>query len=165
MAEKLIYEAAYLTCGAAMVVSVGFETIFFLSYVCCNLIPRRSREETRLENRLSKEKFCRILFIRLFGDYGSIVISIIFGFFIFLNVDHPSVAFFGFVFVIGILLRYVLTLIAGISFDRWCCCCWWGCCNLSWYERYSTRCNVSLVITVLLILVGIICSLFYFLDL
>jgi hypothetical protein len=34
MAEKLIYEAAYMTCGAAMVVSVGFETIFFLSYVC-----------------------------------------------------------------------------------------------------------------------------------
>jgi hypothetical protein len=41
------------------------------------------------------------------------VISIIFGFFIFLNVDHPAIAFFGFVFGSGILLRYVLTLIAG----------------------------------------------------
>ena len=159
MAEKLIYEAAYMTCGAAMVVSVGFETIFFLAYVCCNVIPRRSRR------RIGETKFCRILFMRLFGGYGSIVISIIFGFFIFLNVDHPSVAFFGFVFVIGILLRYALTLIAGFSFDRCCCSCWWSCCDLSWYKRYGICCNVSLVITVLLILVGIICSLFYLLDL
>jgi hypothetical protein len=152
MAEKLIYDGAYLTCGAAMVVSVAFETIFFLSYVCDNLIPRRSKE------RIDKTKFCRILFMRLFGGYGSIVISIIFGFFMFLNVDHPAIAFFGFVFIIGILLRYALTLIAGFSFDC-------SCCDLSWYERYGICCNVSLVITVLLILVGIICSLFYFLDL
>jgi hypothetical protein len=37
MAENLIYDGAYLTCGAAMVVSVAFETIFFLSYVCFRL--------------------------------------------------------------------------------------------------------------------------------
>ena len=83
----------------------------------------------------------------------------------FLNVDHPAIAFFGFVFIIGILLRYALTLIAGFSFDRCCCSCWWSCCDLSWYGRYGICCEVSLVITVLLILVGIICSLFYFLDL
>ena len=104
--------------------------------------------------------------MKLFGGYGSIVITIIFGFFIFLNVDRPAIAFFGFVFVIGILLRYALTLIAGFSFDCCCCCsCWWGCCDLSLYGRCGICCNVSLVITVLLILVGIICSLFYFLDL
>ena len=171
MAENLIYDGAYLTCGAAMVVSVAFETIFFLSYVCFNLIPRRSRERIeddkycRIGNRLTKEKYCRILFMRLFGGYGSIVISIIFGFFMFLNVDHPAIAFFGFVFVIGILLRYALTLIAGFSFDRCCCSCWWSCCDLSWFGRYRTYCKVSVVITVLLILVGIICSLFYLLDL
>ena len=170
MAENLIYDAAYMTCGAAMVVSVGFETIFFLSYVCFSLIPRRSR------NRIDKKKYCRILFMRLFGGYGSIVITIIFGFFIFLNVDRPAIAFFGFVFVIGILLRYALTLIAGFSFDcccsYWrdrcdlsCCSCWGGCCDVSWYKRYGFCCQVSVVITVLLILVGIICSLFYFLDL
>jgi hypothetical protein len=170
MAENLIYDAAYMTCGAAMVVSVGFETIFFLSYVCFSLIPRRSR------NRIGKKKYCRILFMRLFGGYGSIVITIIFGFFIFLNVDRPAIAFFGFVFVIGILLRYALTLIAGFSFDcccsYWrdrcdlsCCSCWGGCCDVSWYKRYGFCCQVSVVITVLLILVGIICSLFYFLDL
>ena len=170
MAENLIYDAAYMTCGAAMVVSVGFETIFFLSYVCFSLIPRRSR------NRIDKKKYCRILFMRLFGGYGSIVITIIFGFFIFLNVDRPAIAFFGFVFVIGILLRYALTLIAGFSFDcccsYWrdrcdvsCCSCWGGCCDVSWYKRYGFCCQVSVVITVLLILVGNICSLFYFLDL
>ena len=157
LAEKLIYEAAYMTCGAAMVVSVGFETIFFLSYVCFNLIPRRSRK------RIRDEKCCRILFMRLFGGYGSIVITIIFGFFIFLNVDRPAVAFFIFVFVIGILLRYVFTVIAGFSFDRCCCSCWLNCCCSCWYNR--TCCNVSLVITVLLILVGIIYYLFDFLDL
>jgi hypothetical protein len=156
LAEKLIYDAAYMTCGAAMVVSVGIETIFFLSYVCFNLIPRRSRK------RIRDKKYCRILFMRLFGGYGSIVITIIFGFFIFLNVDRPAVAFFIFVFVIGILLRYVFTIIAGFSFDRCCCSCWWNCCDLSWYERCRTCCNVSLVITVLLILVGIIYSLFFF---
>ena len=148
-----------MTCGAAMVVSVGFETIFFLSYVCFNLIPRRSRK------RISDKKYCRILFMRLFSGYGSIVISIIFGFFMFLNIDHPAVAFFGFVFVIGILLRYALTVIAGFSFDRCSCSCgscWWRCCDLSWYESYRTCCYVSLVITVLLILVGMIYSLFFF---
>jgi hypothetical protein len=170
MAENLIYDAAYMTCGAAMVVSVGFETIFFLSYVCFNLIPRRRRR------KIGKKKYCRILFMRLFGGYGSIVITIIFGFFMFLNVDRPAIAFFGFVFVIGILLRYALTLIAGFSFDcccsYWrdrcdlsCCSCWGGCCDVSWYKRYGFCCQVSVVITVLLILVGIICSLFYFLDL
>jgi hypothetical protein len=41
----------------------------------------------------------------------------------------------------------------------------WGCCDLSLDGRCGICCNVSLVITVLLILVGIICSLFYFLDL
>jgi hypothetical protein len=39
--------------------------------------------------------------MRLFGGYGSIVISIIFGFFIFLNEDRPAIAFFGFVFGSG----------------------------------------------------------------
>jgi predicted RND superfamily exporter protein len=51
--------------------------------------------------------------MRLFGGYGSIVISIIFGFFIFLNEDRPAIAFFGFVFGSGILLRYALTLMSG----------------------------------------------------
>jgi hypothetical protein len=51
MAEKLIYEAVYMTCAAAMVVSVGIETIFFLLYVCDNLIPRRSR------GRISDKKY------------------------------------------------------------------------------------------------------------
>jgi predicted RND superfamily exporter protein len=50
----------------------------------------------------------------------------------FLNVDHPAIAFFGFVFVIGIVLRYALTLIAGFSFDC-------SCCDLSWYERYDIQ--------------------------
>jgi hypothetical protein len=156
MAEKLIYDAAYMTCGAAMVVSVGIETMFFLSYACCNLIPRRSRKRIRVE------KYCRILFMRLFGGYGSIVITIIFGFFTFLNVDRPAIAFFIFVFVIGILLRYALTIIAGFSFDRWCCSYWWNCCDLSWYGRYGTYCIVFMLITLLLISVAIIYSLFFF---
>lgn len=162
MAEKLIYDAAYMTCGVAMVVSVGFETIFFLSYVCYNLIPRRSVK------RIEDDKYCRILFMRLFSGYGSIVISIIFGFFMFLNVDRPTIAFFGFVFGSGILLRYVLTLIAGFSFDHCCCCCcscWWSCCDLCMYGCCSICCNFSFFLTVLLILAGIICSLVYFLDL
>lgn len=157
MAEKLIYEAAYTTCGAAMAVSIGFETIFLLSYVCWNLLPRRSRR------RVSDEKYCRIWFIRLFGGYGSIVITIILGFFIFLNLDRPALAFFGFVFGIGIILRYVFTVIAGFSFDCCCCSCWWSCCDISCCERCDICFKVFCVITVLLILVGIICSLiFYF---
>jgi hypothetical protein len=84
----IVFSKVYSSlCFFSMVVSVGFETIFFLSYVCFNLIPRRSKE------RIDKTKFCRILFMRLFGGYGSIVISIIFGFFMFLNVDHPAIAF------------------------------------------------------------------------
>ena len=159
MAEKLIYEAVYMTCAAAMVVSVGIETIFFLLYVCDNLIPRRSR------GRISDKKYCRILFIRLFGGYGSIVITIFFGFLTFLNIDRPALAFFIFVFVIGILLRFVFTVIAGFSFDCCCCSCWWGCCDLRWYKRYGTHCIVVMLITVLLISVTIICSLiFYFLK-
>jgi hypothetical protein len=55
----------------------------------------------------------------------------------FLNVDHPAIAFFGFVFVIGILLRYALTLIAGFSFDRCCCSCWWSCCDLICHLLFS----------------------------
>lgn len=159
MAEKLIYEAAYTTCGAAMVVSVGLETIFFLFYVCYNLIPRRSTD------RINEKKYCRILFMKLFGGYGSIVITIIFGFFIVLNEDRPALAFFGFVFGISILLRYVFTVIAGFSFDCCCCSCWWSCCDVSCYGRWVMCCKVIVVITVLLILVGIICSLIlYFLK-
>lgn len=159
MAEKLIYEAAYMTCGAAMVVSVGFETIFFLFYVCCNLIPRRSR------GRITDDKYCRILFMRLFGGYGSIVITIILGYFVFFNFDRPVYAFFVFVLVIGIPLRIVLTVIAGFSFDCCCCSCWWSCCDVSCCGRWDICCIVIFVVTVLLILVGIICSLIlYFLK-
>jgi hypothetical protein len=160
MAEKLIYDGAYLTCGTAMAVSVAFETIFFLSYVYFNLIPRWS------EKRISGKQYCRILFIRLFGGYGSIVITIICGFFTFLNINRPALAFFGCVFLIGIVLRFLFTVIAGFSFDRCCRSCWCSCCDLSWYKRYGSYCIVFMLITILLISVAIIiCSLiFYFLE-
>ena len=91
------------------------ETIVIVSYACFHLRPLRQKFMT-------DKIFYRIIFLRCYGGYTSIFLSIgiaIFGQF---YLPRPQWSFFFVVFGGGLVLRYGLTVLAGVIYDSNLCC-------------------------------------------
>ncbi|XP_052058218.1 uncharacterized protein LOC127698663 [Mytilus californianus] len=162
LAGQLAEDAVFKTCGASLVVSVAIETIFLYYYVYYSLLPKRRKI-------LCAKEFCRIVFLHVLGGYGSILLSILCGYFGFLNLNRPALVYFLVVFFVGFSFRYLLTIIGGMMFDlchcQRCLNCYEKCehcCIPVWY--CSGKCGkIGFAIVTIIFLGGIGCALYFFL--
>ncbi|XP_052087201.1 uncharacterized protein LOC127724307 [Mytilus californianus] len=155
LAKTLIRDAARKTCYSTALVYVGIETIFFLSFVFFNLLPRRKKQILKDRN------LCRILFLNIVAGYGSILLTLCIAYRAFFHVERPSLSIFLTVFLGGIGFRYILICIAG-QFYNFCCCafCWncYCCCSTGCVTFCNKECcwfrliTISFIILVLCIL-------------
>lgn len=151
--ENLAEVARKKTFYAAILVSFGFETVFFLfCYFSFSLLP--------LVKYMIPVEIARIIVLHLVGGYGSLFLAAFCGIIGFSTLPNPALMFFWIVFGTGLGLRYVLTITVGMLFDLvtgfhhgrlWCnceCTCCYCCSTLFKYciDKTKIRCVITICI-------------------